>query len=64
MRSTTRTIAVVIMTIGLGIAYLVWPSGVLDIPIGSMPFGSFLRVLGAGVIVVAFAFMALLTIWD
>lgn len=64
LQSGMRTSGAILFAIGLAVAYWVWPTGITDLPIASVPFGSFLRVIGAVAVTGAFAFLALLLAWD
>lgn len=59
-RATALTVGAIVMAIGLAVAYLIWPSGITDLPLGSIAFGSLLRAIGAGVVAVAFFILGLM----
>jgi hypothetical protein len=50
----------VLLCIGLGLAYFVWPAGVSDTPLGAMTFGALLRAIVAIGISVAALVVALM----
>jgi uncharacterized protein YjeT (DUF2065 family) len=59
--ATARIVGVFLLCLGLGIAYFLWPSGVLDTTLGAMTFGALIRVIGSvaiglGALVVAAMF--------
>ena len=45
--STARAFGVVLLCMGVGIAYLVWPSGITDTTLAAMTFGALLRAVAA-----------------
>ena len=59
-RNTAWAVGAIVFAIGLAVAYWIWPSGIADIPLGSIAFGSLLRAIGAGVVAVAFFVLALM----
>lgn len=63
-RATVRAVGTIVLAIGLASAYLIWPNGVTDLPLGSISFGAFLRAIGAGVVAVVFCVVALMLAWD
>jgi hypothetical protein len=62
-RATTRGLAVVVLAIGLTIAYWVWPDGITERTLASITFGALLRTIASGAIgLVFFVFFAMLWI--
>ena len=49
--TTSQLIAVVLLVVGWVVAWLIWPTGVMDMPLASVTVLAFLRMLGAGVVV-------------
>jgi hypothetical protein len=65
-KTVQATVALVLLAVGLGIAYVIWPSGITDQSLGSMTFGNLLRAIASGAIgLVAIYLVALVGIdWD
>jgi hypothetical protein len=58
-----RIIGVFVFGLGLWIAFLVWPAGITDLPLGAITLGSLLWALLSVVIAVVFFVFALLVFW-
>jgi hypothetical protein len=56
----SRTIGSIVLLIGLGIAYFVWPTGALDMALSALTLGALLRAVAAVVVGLAAAIVALL----
>lgn len=50
--ATVRVVATVILCIGWGVAYLVWPDGITDTAIAAVTIGELLRAIAGGVIAI------------
>ncbi len=62
--ATVRTVGAIVFSIGLAVAYWIWPSGITDLPLASISFGSLLRAMGAAVVAVAFLVIGLMLASD
>jgi predicted negative regulator of RcsB-dependent stress response len=51
-QASVRLIAAIILAVGLVAGYWVWPTGITDLTLASITFGTLLRAIAAGVIVV------------
>lgn len=50
-QAVARVIAVILLALGFGAAYWAWPSGITDLPLGSVTIGQLLWALASGAIV-------------
>ena len=55
---TARAFGVFLACLGIGVAYLVWPPGVLDATLGTITLGALIRALAAVTIGIASVFVA------
>ena len=46
-RRIARVVVTVLLVIGLGLAYWVWPAGITDMPLRDVPLGTLLWAIGA-----------------
>lgn len=46
-RKTARAIAMVFLVVGLAIAYVVWPTGIMDLPLRQMTLDALSRALAS-----------------
>lgn len=60
--AVSRAIGTVLLAIGWAAAYWVWPTGIMDAPLGSVTVMASLRMLGAGALVV-FALYTAVMLW-
>lgn len=62
-QATVRVTAVVILAIGLAVAYWVWPSGITELTLASITFGTLSRAIASGVIALVF-FVITAMLWN
>lgn len=58
--ATARVFGLIVLCVGLGVAYLVWPAGALDTAFGAMTVGFLVRLVAAVLIGFASVFMLVL----
>ena len=57
---TSRVTGAVILVIGWAVAYLIWPSGAIDMPLASVSVLEFLRMLASGAVALLALYGAIL----
>lgn len=63
-RLTVWLVSAVILALGLGAAYWIWPSGAIDLPLSAMTLGALLRVVGSIVVALGAMVAAFLVGYD
>ena len=59
-QAATRKVAVIVLVVGLAVAYWVWPEGITALPLASITFGALLRAIASGAISLIFLFVAVM----
>jgi len=60
-QATVRRVGLVFLAVALAFAYLVWPPGVIELPLSQITLGGFLRMLASvGLVLAGIASLAML----